>query len=134
MIYRYPLTIKEFHLDSYGHVNNATYLALLEEARGEAITERGYGYDKVHESGRGPVILEANLKFSKELTLREKVVITMELVSYEGRIMKLRQHIFKENGEMACEALITAAFFDLAQRKIIMPDEAWKKAVGISSP
>jgi acyl-CoA thioester hydrolase len=42
-IHTYPLTIKETYLDTFGHVNNAMYLALLEEARWDLITTNGYG-------------------------------------------------------------------------------------------
>lgn len=132
MITNYELVIKEHHLDSYGHVNNATYLALYEEARWEAITARGYGYKTVHETGLGPVILDVHLKFYKELKLREKIIITLEVVSYEGKICKLKQEMIKENNEVASEALFTAAFFDLKNRKLILPNEAWLKAIGMS--
>ncbi len=43
----YDTQIKEHHLDSFGHVNNATYLSLYEEARWESITENGYGLKEV---------------------------------------------------------------------------------------
>ena len=132
MIYNYQLMIKEHHLDSYGHVNNATYLALFEEARWQAITERGYGYQKVHETGMGPVILGVDLKFLKELKLRETITITLELVSYEGKIFKLKQQMIKESQEVASEALFTAAFFDLKNRKLIAPNADWLRAVGSS--
>ena len=32
MGFEFEVLIREHHLDSYGHVNNATYLALYEEA------------------------------------------------------------------------------------------------------
>ena len=47
LIFRYPLTILEKHLDSFGHVNNATYLHLYEEARWDFITKRGFGLARV---------------------------------------------------------------------------------------
>lgn len=130
MIFEYELLIREFHLDSYGHVNNATYLSMYEEARWEAITKRGYGYSHVHKTGIGPVILDVHIKFMKELVLREKIKITMELVSYEGKIFKLKQSMVKQNGEIASEAMITGALFDLASRKIIPPTPDWSQAVG----
>jgi acyl-CoA thioester hydrolase len=131
-IINYELIIKEHHLDSYGHVNNATYLNLYEEARWQAITDRGYGYDTVHATGLGPVILEVNVKFLKELTLREKIIITLEVISYDRKICKLKQQMLKANNEVASEAFITAAFFDLNNRKLILPNEAWLKAIGFS--
>lgn len=131
MIFEYPLVIKEHHLDSYGHVNNATYLALFEEARWEAITGRGYGFQQVHNTGLGPVVLEIQLKFLKELKLREIITITLEVESYEGKIFKLRQKMLKADGETAADAVFTGGFFDLKNRKLIMPNADWLQAIGL---
>lgn len=133
MVFEYELLIRENHLDSYGHVNNATYLALFEEARWEAITQGGYGYDVVHKTGLGPIILEINLKFLKELKLREKIIITLEVVSYKDKICMLRQLMIKKNKEIACAAMLTTAFFDLKNRKLILPNAEWLKAIGFNS-
>ena len=133
MISDYKILIREHHLDSYGHVNNATYLTLFEEARWEIITCRGYGYKKVHESGHGPVILEVSMKFLKELKLRESVTITLELESYEGKIGKIMQRMIKDDGEVACEMKMTMGFFDLKARKLILPTPEWKIAVGLNT-
>lgn len=133
MVFEYEILIREHHLDSYGHVNNATYLALYEEARWEAITQKGYGYKTVQETGLGPVILEIKLKFLKELKLRERILITLEVISYEGKICILRQQMLRENREVASEVTLTTAFFDLKNRKMILPNEAWLKAVGLNS-
>ena len=62
-ILKYEITIKEHHLDFYGHVNNATYLQLYEEARWQFITDNGYGFEKIKSSGLGPVILEIKIRF-----------------------------------------------------------------------
>ena len=130
MTFFYDTMIKEHHLDSYQHMNNATYLALFEEARWELITERGYTHGHVHSTGLGPIVLEVNIKFLKELKLREKIKITCELVSYEGKIFKLKQQMLRDNGDVACEAIFVGGFFDLKARKLIMPNEQLLHAVG----
>ena len=130
MIGNYDVLIRENHLDSYGHVNNATYLSLFEEARWEIVTTRGYGYKKVHETGQGPVILEVQMKFLKELKLREKIRITIELVSSEGKIAQLRQTMVNPEGEIACELNLKVGFFDLKARKLILPTAEWLTALG----
>ena len=131
MFYKYDIVIKEQHLDSYGHVNNATYLSLYEEARWEAITTGGYGYEKVHETGLGPIVLGIDIKFLKELKLREVITVTLEMISYEDKIFKMKQQMLKASGQVASEMILTAAFFDLKNRKIILPNEAWLKAMGM---
>lgn len=128
----YRLKIREFHVDSLGHVNNATYLALLEEARWEVITSNGYGFPEVQKHKKGPVILEVNLKFQREIRLREEITITTELVDYLGKVGHLQQRILKEDGSVAAEAMFTFGFFDLVQRKLIEPTPEWKRAVGLT--
>lgn len=130
----YKVLIRESHLDSYGHVNNATYLSLYEEARWELVTQRGYGYDYVHRSKQGPVILEVNLRFMKELNLREEINITTELLEYPSRIGKLLQRMIKTDGSIASEAVFTFGLFDLKTRKMIEPTPEWKRAVGFLEP
>lgn len=134
MSFRYEVTIKEHHLDSYGHVNNANYMSLYEEARWEAITAGGYGYKRVQESGFGPVVLGAEIKFLKELKLRETIVITVEMLSSEGKVFKIKQQMIKENQEIASEAVFTAGFFDLKNRKLVLPTEEWLKAIEQTQP
>ncbi len=58
----YEVIIKEQHLDTFGHVNNAVYMQLFEEARWEFITENGYGLKEIQLLKKGPVILYLILK------------------------------------------------------------------------
>ena len=64
-IFSYPIYIKESYLDTFGHVNNATYLTLLEEARWDLLNKNSYGLKKIQETGLGPTILEIKLSFLK---------------------------------------------------------------------
>jgi len=130
--YHYPILIKEFHLDTFGHVNNATYLELFEEARWDLITKNGYGLPRIMESGIGPTILEIKLKFSKEIKLREEISIETQVVSYDNKIAKLMQRMLRIK-EVCCTAEFVIALFDLKSRKIILPTEDWLKAVGVKT-
>jgi YbgC/YbaW family acyl-CoA thioester hydrolase len=130
LVFEYPVTIRESHLDTFGHVNNAQYLSLFEEARWELITERGFGLKEIKETQTGPVVLEANLKFKRELKLREKIVIKTYAPAGGGKVVSLKQEMVKADGAVACEATFVIAFFDTKARKIIEPSPAWKKALG----
>lgn len=127
----YKIVIKEHHVDSLGHMNNATYLALYEEARWEAITARGFGFKDIQRSKQGPVILEVNLKFLREVLLREAITITLEVLGYKGKIGQMKQQMIKEDGTVASEAVFTFGLFDMKERKLIEPTSEWKKAVGL---
>lgn len=127
----YKIIIKEHHVDSLGHMNNATYLALYEEARWEVITSRGYGFQEVQKRRQGPVILEINIKFQREILLREEITITVEMLAYKGKIGQMRQQMLKADGTVASEVLITYGLFDMKERRLIEPTPEWKQAVGI---
>lgn len=128
--HRYSILIKEVDLDVYGHVNNATYLVYFEEARWDFITKNGYGLKKIQETGLGPVILEMNVKYQKELCLRDEVVIESKPLSYHKKISKLSQ-VMLRGGEVCCTAEFTIGLFDLKMRKLILPTDDWLKGFGI---
>ena len=128
--FRYEILIKEHHLDTFGHVNNATYLELLEEARWEFLTTNGFDLKTIHQSGIGPVVLEIQIKFLKELRLRQPIVIESQMLSYEKKIGIMRQDIFDDQQTLCCQAKMTFGFFDLHARKLILPSEQWLKAIG----
>lgn len=123
--------ISEAHLDSFGHVNNARYFELLEQARWDLITERGFGIDTIRSTRTGPTILEINVRFLRELKPRDVVVIRTELISYERKIGRLRQQMIKDDDNVACEAVFTIGLFDLDKRRLIEPTAAWAFAVGL---
>ena len=127
----YEVLIRESHLDSFGHMNNAAYLVLFEEARWEFITRNGYGLKKVQELQQGPIVLELSLKFRKEITLREKIKITVELLETKKKISRFRQAMIKEDGTVATELELSFGLFDLRTRRLIDPTPEWKKAIGL---
>jgi acyl-CoA thioester hydrolase len=130
ILFAYPLLIKEHHLDTFGHVNNATYLALFEEARWEFVTDNGYGLQKMIETGLAPTILEVKLRFLKEIRLRDEVVIQTQIPPYKGKIGMILQTIMR-GAEVCCNAEFTMALFDLKERKIVPPTPEWLKAIGL---
>jgi len=125
----YELTIRESHLDTFGHVNNATYLAILEEARWDLITRNGYGLSEIQKRGLGPVILEIKLEFKKEIRNRERVRIETKGLEYKGKIGILEQKILNENGEVCTRAEFTFGLFDLKARKLVQPTLDWLRAI-----
>ena len=129
-LFNYELMIKEHHLDTFGHVNNATYLELFEEARWDFVTARGFGLDYIHKMGRGPVVLEFNIKFIKELRLRQWITIESQTLRYEKKIGSLRQTIFNDQQQRCCEVIMTFGLFDLVHRKLMTPTPEWFKAIG----
>lgn len=132
-IFDYALTIRENHLDTFGHVNNAVYLQIFEEARWELVTKHGYGMDKIRETGLGPTLLDVHVSFKKEIRLREKIVIKTQLDSYTGKIADVLQWIENSEGVRCAEATFKIGLFDTRARKLVLPTPEWLNALGVAS-
>lgn len=122
--------VLETHLDTFGHMNHATYLQLFEQARWEFITERGYGLKKIIETQIGPTILEANIRYKRELLLRERILVESICPEYKGKIGKVFQKMVKENGDEAATLEVTVGLFDMRARRLINATNEWLYALG----
>lgn len=129
--FTYPVKILEHHLDAYGHVNNVAYIGFFEQARWDMVTAQGCGLDYVRNSGVGPVVLELNCKFRRELRLRQDVVIHSVLESWRGKVGVMSQIIKDEGNQTCCEAQVTFGLFDLNLRKLVAPNDQWSAALGL---
>ena len=132
-IHEYDLTILEHHLDTFGHVNNAVYLTLYEEARWDLITRNGHGVKEISESKIGPVILDINIVFKSELNNREKIkIVSQARPEMKNKlVMVLDQKMLKENGKVASTIVLTFGLMDLNLRKLMTPTTDWLKALGL---
>lgn len=129
-MHTYKVIIREGHLDTFGHVNNARYLDLYEEARWDLITNNGYGLQRVQELKQGPVILDLNLTFKKEITNREEITIETEPTEINHPlIMNLKQRMVKADGTIASTLDLKVGLMDLSLRKLIAPTEKWLAAI-----
>lgn len=128
--FEYTLQIKEHHLDTFGHVNNATYLALYEEARWEFITQNGFGMDTIQTKKQGPVILEVNIRYKREIKNREFIKIVSNPLDNKGKIMKIHQKMINQKDEVCSEATFVVGYMDFAQRKLVTPPKEWLVAIG----
>lgn len=130
-MYTTEITILESHLDTFGHVNNATYLTLYEQVRWDWISEHGLGLEQVHKDQVGPVILDLHLEFKKEIRLRQKVKVESRFVEQKNKlVMQLEQKMLLPDGQMASRLVLNVGLMDMRARKLVAPDERWLKALG----
>lgn len=128
--FEYPKLILEHHLDTFGHVNNAVYLELYEEARWDFCTKNEYGLDRIQKDQIGPVVLEAHVTFKREIGNREKILITSQYKEMKNDlVMIIEQFMLKEDGSIASSAEFHIAIFDMAKRKLIKAPKEWLNAI-----
>jgi thioesterase-3 len=129
-VHEYSVLIVERHLDTFGHVNNATYLDLFEAARWDWITANGFGLDKIREVQQGPTLLEVNLQFKRELNNRQHISIRTTTESYEGKTCVVVQQMLDEAGNVCCIGRFVCGLFDLRSRRLVLPTPEWLLALG----
>jgi len=130
IIHTFPFEVLYQHLDIFGHVNNASYLNILEEARWDLIESGGYGIQTITERQEGPTILEIQIRFKAEMKFKEKAVVqTFKPQFSHKKIMLLEQQILNSKQDICCQAQFTFGFFDMKKRKLIEPPELWLTAV-----
>ena len=128
-IFHYSVVSRETHLDTFGHVKNAAYLTLFEEARWDLITSRGYGIPKIQQLKVGPTILQLSVRFLKEIKLRESIDIQTTATNCIKKVATMHQSMYR-NGELCAQAEFAIGLFDLQERKLIQPTADWLHAIG----
>lgn len=134
-VFESELLIRESHMDTFGHMNNAKYLEIFEEARWDIISGRGFSIGEIQKNGFGPVVLEVNLRFSKEVRLRQKIKIVsaVDHALSTGKTMTMVQNMVNEKGEVCCTGRFVFGFFDLKARKLVPPSPEWLRAIGATA-
>lgn len=127
----YEVCILETMIDSMGHLNNATYLQLFEQARWQWCHDKGVGYDYVVKNQIGFAILEVHLRFGKEVKAREHVRIETKIIAFKKKIATIEQVMLNEHGDVCCSALFTSGLFDLKKRKLVVPSDEWLERLGV---
>ena len=84
-VHEKTIVISEAHLDSFGHVNNARYLELFEQARWDLITERGFGIDVIRAKHDGADDSRRTMKFLRELSPATSCSSAVELCRTSAR-------------------------------------------------
>jgi thioesterase III len=130
-IFHYQTKTLPIHIDSFGHVNNSSYLVLYEQARWDILNQGNWEVDRIQKDKIGPVLLNVNLSFKKELKLGESIAINSYLRDIKNKkVINFYQEMVGEKGELASTALFEIGLFDLQKRKLINITNDWLFVLG----
>ena len=107
---KYHRKIFGYECDVYGHLNNANYLHLYEEARSEALEDMGMSIGKLSEEGIHIYLTEINLTFKNGLPVGENVVIDTRMIKANRATSIWKQEIFNSAGELCNIAIVRGVF------------------------
>lgn len=97
--------VHNYHLDGYGHVNNARYLEFLEEARWHFFRQAG-----LHQALREVqlVVARVDIAYRQAAVHDDVLAITSELLTVQSRQVIMRQTVrITANQRIAAQAEIT---------------------------
>jgi thioesterase III len=111
------IKIRGYHCDSYGHVNNARYLELLEEARWEflepALEEKFF-----EKRNLLFVVVNINISYKKPLLPNQEIHISITDVVYNNKSMIVTQQILDTETQDVCSsAQVTLVLINAATGK-----------------
>ena len=72
-VFRMPMQVRDYEVDSQGIVNNAIYLHYLEHTRHQFCREVGTSFRQMQTEGIDPVIRSVNIEYLTPLTLGEEM-------------------------------------------------------------
>jgi thioesterase-3 len=110
MSFESTFKIRTFHADSFGHVNNARYLELLEEARWQFAEYHGL-IELLNEQNVGFIIMQMNLRFRLPVVEGDTIQVLTRLISLGTASGELEQRIMK-NGKLAAKSMFQFALID----------------------
>ena len=112
MAFESTFKIRTFHTDSFGHVNNARYLELLEEARWQFGEHHGL-IELLNAENLGFIIMQMNLRFRQPIVEGDTIRVLTSLIKLGTAIGEVEQLILKmENGKLAAKSLFHFVLID----------------------
>lgn len=113
------IKIRGYHLDFYGHVNNARYLEFLEEARW-AYLEEGLDLGFWLERGLGFVVAAVTINYRRPAGLGAVLEVRSQVTRLGGKSAVIHQDVVDAaTGSAVADADVTFVIVDTATGKAV---------------
>ena len=123
MIHATDITIRTFHTDAFGHVNNSRYLELFEEARWRYAEDIGL-IQLLKQQNLGFIIMDLRLRFRKPVFEGSQVTIKTSLDMLGSASGEVHQQLQVGPGSPAVKATFHFILIDRDNGKSVPIDGA----------
>lgn len=121
-IFETRFRVRTYECDSYGHVNNATYLNYLEYARMETLEQKGFTLEKLKELGFLVFIRRIEIDYKLPASMGDNLVIKTYIHDHRKSSGTFAQEIYREpDNRVIAYARVTWVFTNLQGRPIPIP-------------
>jgi YbgC/YbaW family acyl-CoA thioester hydrolase len=118
-------------LDSYLHVNNGTYLQMMDVARNNQIADLGM-FPVTRAKGWAPVVAASTMKYRRSLQLFQRFEITTRILGWDERVLYLEQ-VFTRDEKLCARGIVASRFLDRKGNRI-SPFDVVRDATGEDVP
>jgi acyl-CoA thioester hydrolase len=118
-VFSVQLTARQYEVDFNGHLNNAAYYNWADHVRMEFLRRAGVVPETFIENKVGPVILEAQARYLRELRIGEHVTVTCEPTYGSGKTFTFLHCFIRGDGVMATEFVKIMGMLDHGTRRLV---------------
>ncbi len=121
------IKVRGYHLDIYGHVNNARFLEFLEEGRWDFL-ERQADIDRFTQAGMGLAVVNININYRRAALVHDVLEISTCLSRIGGKSAVMQQVITHQaTGEVVVDADVTFVVTDAEAKRAISLEGPWRE-------
>lgn len=112
--------------DLYGHLNNAKYLNLFEEARSEAMEQTNFTLDILFDLGIFMYVRNVNLDFIKSIPVGSEVSVESNIIKFT-KLRSVWQQTIKNTKDEICAVLTIDVVFIKDKKPSRLPKNIYEE-------
>jgi acyl-CoA thioester hydrolase len=131
MAYEKTFEVSWAQLDANNHMANTAYLDICVDVRFSYFGSQGFPPAEFAKQRIGPVVRRDEVDYYRELHLLQPIRVTFALagISEDASRFRLRNEIFREDGQLAARVTSHGGWLDLNARKLVAPPEGLANAL-----
>ena len=108
-------------MDFNSHMRNTAYLDKSADTRMMFFSENGFPMSEFMRIKVGPVIVKDEIEYYREITLLEKLKVTLSLLglSKDGSCWQMRNEFFSASGKLLARVSSSGVWLDLTERRTV---------------
>jgi thioesterase-3 len=114
---RVQLRVRGYHLDGYGHVNNARYLEFMEEGRWDFFDQHPAMIKELHQAGRAFVVVNLNIDYLAAARQGDDLEVMTGIIDVGERSGLCHHRIVRKDGTVIARADLTFVLLDMHANK-----------------
>jgi acyl-CoA thioester hydrolase len=131
-IWKSNVRVRSYELDSFGHVNNGSFVHYLEKARGDYLQQADMHFNDFHRWKKFPVIAKILIEYKSPAFFADLLEIKARVRKLGRSSITLDYEVMKDDGAFCATAQTVMVFVDENGVSTPMPEQM-RKAFSMDS-